>query len=155
MRAFAEKRGNVLIVVTADHACGGLAITSALDPKRFAQVTASCEAITMEAARSREDRTVLARLLREKAGIAEADVEPFYRNLKGNATEYDAQSRVGEIIGPALGVTFIAADFQDAIRDGTHGHDGAMVPVYAFGPGAERFAGTMDNTDIPKRILGR
>jgi len=24
--------------------------------------------------------------------------------------------------------------------------------VFAFGPGAERFTGEMDNTDIPKRI---
>ncbi len=33
----------------------------------------------------------------------------------------------------------------------TH-HSGIMVPVYAFGPGAERFQGTMENTDIFKRM---
>ena len=32
------------------------------------------------------------------------------------------------------------------------GHTAAMVPIYAYGTGAERFAGMMDNTDIPKRI---
>lgn len=31
-------------------------------------------------------------------------------------------------------------------------HTAADVPVYAFGPGAEKFSGTLDNTDIPKRI---
>ena len=31
-------------------------------------------------------------------------------------------------------------------------HTAADVPVYAFGPGSERFAGVMDNTDLPKRI---
>jgi alkaline phosphatase len=30
------------------------------------------------------------------------------------------------------------------------GHTGNMVAVYAFGPGAERFTGTHDNTDLPK-----
>ena len=30
------------------------------------------------------------------------------------------------------------------------GHTGNMVAVYAFGPGSERFAGTLDNTEIPK-----
>ena len=35
----------------------------------------------------------------------------------------------------------------------TGGHTGIMVPVFAFGPGAESFAGFMDNTDIPKRIM--
>jgi len=34
----------------------------------------------------------------------------------------------------------------------TGGHTAANVPIYAFGPGAEKFAGTLDNTDIPKRI---
>ena len=27
-----------------------------------------------------------------------------------------------------------------------------VVPIYAAGPGAERFSGTMENTDIAKRI---
>ena len=31
-------------------------------------------------------------------------------------------------------------------------HTAADVPVYAFGPGSERFAGVMDNTELPKRI---
>ncbi len=34
----------------------------------------------------------------------------------------------------------------------TKGHAANMVPVYAFGPGAENFTGTLDNTEIPKRI---
>ncbi len=32
------------------------------------------------------------------------------------------------------------------------GHSAMPVPLYAYGPGAERFAGTMDNTDIARRI---
>ena len=32
------------------------------------------------------------------------------------------------------------------------GHTGIMVPIYAIGAGSGRFAGVMDNTDIPKRI---
>lgn len=31
-------------------------------------------------------------------------------------------------------------------------HTAADVPIYAFGPGSQRFAGLLDNTDIPKRI---
>jgi len=36
----------------------------------------------------------------------------------------------------------------------TGAHTGEPVPVYALGVGSERFMGRMDNTDIPKRILG-
>lgn len=34
----------------------------------------------------------------------------------------------------------------------TGSHTGIMVPIFAFGPGAENFNGMMDNTDIPKKI---
>jgi alkaline phosphatase len=31
-------------------------------------------------------------------------------------------------------------------------HTGVVVPIFAIGAGSERFAGKMDNTDIPKRL---
>ena len=34
----------------------------------------------------------------------------------------------------------------------TRDHSGAMVPVYAFGPGADHFTGIYENTDVFKRI---
>lgn len=35
----------------------------------------------------------------------------------------------------------------------TGGHTGVMVPVFAFGPGADNFTGIMDNTEIAKRMM--
>lgn len=35
----------------------------------------------------------------------------------------------------------------------TGNHTGVMVPVFAFGPGADQFTGFYDNTDIPKKIM--
>ena len=35
----------------------------------------------------------------------------------------------------------------------SYGHTGAAVPVFAIGPGAEQFTGWMDNTDLVPRIL--
>ena len=34
----------------------------------------------------------------------------------------------------------------------TGGHTGVMVPIYAYGTGAEQFSTIMDNIDIPKKI---
>ncbi|MBI2844636.1 MAG: alkaline phosphatase [Armatimonadetes bacterium] len=34
----------------------------------------------------------------------------------------------------------------------TKGHTGAPVPICAFGPGCEQFAGILDNTDVNKRL---
>ena len=35
----------------------------------------------------------------------------------------------------------------------TKNHTGVMVPVYAYGPGSEKFSGIYDNTDVFKKIL--
>ncbi|WP_168185240.1 alkaline phosphatase [Duncaniella dubosii] len=35
----------------------------------------------------------------------------------------------------------------------TNGHSGGLVPVYAVGVGAEKFASFNDNTDLPKIIM--
>jgi len=35
----------------------------------------------------------------------------------------------------------------------TNDHSGAMVPLYSVGVGADRISGTLDNTEIPGRIL--
>jgi alkaline phosphatase len=37
---------------------------------------------------------------------------------------------------------------------GSDGHTGVMVPVFAFGPGAESFAGIYENTDIFVKMAG-
>jgi len=53
------------------------------------------------------------------------------------------------------GLTFTAGDKNAAgpkIHWSTKGHSGAPVPMYAFGPGAETFAGVYDNTEIPRKI---
>jgi len=49
------------------------------------------------------------------------------------------------------GLTLIDGDKDTgtiSCRFSTGGHSGVMVPVYAFGPGAEEFTGIMENTDI-------
>lgn len=56
-----------------------------------------------------------------------------------------ADHETGGLTMPADG-TDIAATFS------THNHTGVMVPIYAYGAGAEQFAGVMDNTEIPQRI---
>jgi len=43
-------------------------------------------------------------------------------------------------------------DWKEAALWATTGHSAMPVPVYAFGPGSESFAGVYDNTEIPKRI---
>lgn len=46
-------------------------------------------------------------------------------------------------------------DYDDLdMRFSSGGHSASMVPVLAFGPGAEQFAGIYDNTEIYHKIIG-
>jgi alkaline phosphatase len=82
---FAEKDGNTLVIVTADHECGGFAL----------------KATTKKV--------------------------PFM----GEVDDYDS-----------LSYSF-----------GTDGHTGAMVPVLAYGPQAEKFGGIYQNNTIYEKII--
>ncbi|MEN6333749.1 MAG: alkaline phosphatase [Phycisphaerales bacterium] len=56
------------------------------------------------------------------------------------------------------GMTLIGAGNEDkgdarlTVKWATKGHSGAPVGIWALGPGASRFAGVQENTDIPKKI---
>lgn len=54
------------------------------------------------------------------------------------------------------GVTIIDGDIQShkvKLNFSTKDHTAVLVPVYAFGPDADKFSGIYDNTDIFKKIL--
>jgi alkaline phosphatase len=56
------------------------------------------------------------------------------------------------------GMTLIGGGNEDkgdselAVKWSTKGHSAAPVGIWALGPGATRFAGVQDNTDVPKKI---
>jgi len=54
------------------------------------------------------------------------------------------------------GVTIVGGDSAThmvKLNFSTKDHTAVMVPVYAFGPGADKFIGIYDNTDIFQKIL--
>ena len=53
------------------------------------------------------------------------------------------------------GLTLPDGDIEEGINNFRFhwgSHTGCMVPVFAYGPGAERFSGIQQNTDIPNKI---
>lgn len=46
----------------------------------------------------------------------------------------------------------LAITGSDSVSWGTKGHTGVTVPLFSYGPGADRFCGVLDNTDLPKTI---
>ncbi len=78
----------------------------------------------------------------------------------GKALEFAAHDKETLIIVTADhetgGMTLVGGDMKSGKVKGayiTGGHTAIMVPVFAYGPGADQFTGIMENTDIPKRIM--
>lgn len=77
----------------------------------------------------------------------------------GEAMEFAAQNKETLVVVTSDhetgGMAILDGNYETGMVKGeftTGGHTGIMVPVMAYGPGAEEFTGFMDNTDIPKRI---
>ena len=146
---FAKEDGSTLVIVTADHATGGMAISEKVElyRDRFKRVRGSAEAMAAKVREGHELKDVLA----DWANVTDLtrEEELLFDSTKG---KYDPASVIGEIVSKRLGVTFIPFAYRRVPPNRTHGHDGAMVPVYAYGPGMGRFSGTIDNTDIADNI---
>ena len=53
------------------------------------------------------------------------------------------------------GMSILDGSFETGMVKGeysTGSHTGLMVPVFAYGPGAEEFMGIMENTDVNKKM---
>ncbi|MBN1926597.1 MAG: alkaline phosphatase [Prolixibacteraceae bacterium] len=77
----------------------------------------------------------------------------------GIALEFAAKNKETLVVVTADhetgGFAIEGGDYQTGTVNGdftSTNHTGVMVPVYAFGPGSEKFRGFHDNTDIPKII---
>lgn len=142
---WAKRRDDVLIVVTADHATGNLGISEKTNLKGLLEAKASATLM----ARSRSKRPLEARV-KEATGVTLTAAElTLIRRRKG---PYWGATVLGHILSHRLGVHFYDAVYQLKNLNKTYGHDGAMVPVFAWGAGADRFVGLYENTEIPRRI---
>lgn len=86
------------------------------------------------------------------------DMLDFDRTV-GKALEFASKNRETLVIVTADhetgGMAVVDGNYETGMVKGefpTGGHTGVMVPVFAYGPGADQFTGIMDNTDIPNRI---
>ncbi len=131
---YARGRGRTLVLVTADHETGGLSIEEPGRVKALAGIKAPAADI---AEKLNADRSNVAEVLAEYAGVHDLTPDEIAA-VKGAEHAADA---VSMLLNQRAGLFW-----------STKGHSDTRVPVFAYGPGAERFAGEMDNTDIPKRI---
>lgn len=140
---WAGEHPDTLVLVTADHATGGLAINDHADWPALARRTAS---VGWLAAQIRNAGATEA-LLAARTGVADWTADEIAA-VRSAGDSYEASRRLGRMLALRDGFTWSAR----VTDDDTHGHTGEDVPIYASGPGAERFGGSLDNTEIARRL---
>jgi alkaline phosphatase len=127
---------DTVVVVTADHETGGLLI---VDPNRvelLSRIPLTCGDIASHLNADRGNARAVMAQYAALPDLTDAEVQQL-KEAK------EAEAGVGALLDARAGVKWFTMD-----------HTATPVRLYAFGPGAARFAGDLDNTDIAKR-LGR
>ncbi len=160
---FAEQNGETLVIATADHDTGGLALGRAHPPEDvplgvetfwrallgqsryewIPDVLRSVQASAGSIATRLQDRSLSAEpVFRGLAGLdelteAELLAVEFARDGHGNL-----ETLIGEMVSRRAGIGWTSG-----------GHTAVDVNLYAFGPRSERFRGNLDNDVIGQVLL--
>lgn len=146
---FAKKDKHTLVVATADHSTGGYSIGANGiynwfgAPIRAAKRTP--DFMAEEIAGGADTEATLKKYIDFKS-----EGQPELTPEEIQSVKDAAVSKKASDIDKAIEKIF---DTRSNTGWTTGGHTGEDVPVYAFGPGKERFYGQIDNTDNAKNIF--
>jgi alkaline phosphatase len=140
---YVEKNPDTLVVLTADHSTGGMAIGAKGDYRWEPQYLKGFKASVTTIAMNINEQADKAQYAQEMFGFAldDDDIAAI------NAINPDMEPR------PIEAVLKKVIDKRTNTGWTTSGHTGEDVQVFAFGPGAARFEGNLNNTDIAHKIF--
>lgn len=134
---FAEQDEETLIVVAGDHDTGGMTLggynSKGTDVEMLHNVTATGDFM---ASQLNSDRSNVTEVVKEYTTITLTDEE---------AQQIQDSER------PALAINQTISDYA-GVGWSTTSHTGIEVPIFAYGPGSDRFNGLIDNTDVPRAM---
>ena len=157
---YAKNHKDTLVVATADHSTGGLSIAKGKDyvwnPDAIHKMKHSGSYMTEQIAKGKDPETVI------NEGYGVDFPEKQLDKVKEAAKELkDVTDKAKDDKDPKIAeaTTQLQDAIQKPINDESHtgwttyGHTGEDVNTYAYGPGADKFRGNIDNTDSAKNIF--
>ncbi|TKB43330.1 alkaline phosphatase [Thalassotalea mangrovi] len=140
LESYVQQHQDTLVVLTADHNTGGVSIGA---KGKYQWQGKWLKNLKMSPAE-------IARTIREDA-ISKSQIEAL---LGFSLTEQQAKDLLSAEDNKHTYIK-LKAILDQKTHTGwtTGGHTGVDVPVYATGPGAEKFFGHQDNTDIGKQVF--
>lgn len=143
----------LLVLCTADHATGDLGISETVKLDGLLAVKASTDGMVKDKLDPRDAGAMADFVGTVKAATGlELTPEELALIWREPPNSYWARTALGHVVSARLGVHFYDPVMQEREHTNTHGHDGAMVGVYASGVGHERFGGIYENNIIPQKI---
>lgn len=151
---FAKASGDTLVIVTADHDTMGFSVTEPLDYDLLRAIKVSPEFMALKLEKGADGKFApesIRKVFEEFAGVKDLrdDEVQLVQSMSSEAS-YKVGYAVGAVLAARLNMGIVSPQVQ--LKSPTGGHTGNPVPLYAFGPGADKFSGTMDNTQIAGKI---
>lgn len=157
---WAEKQGDTLVVVAADHETMGISAPEPLNVEAYKKIKVSPEYMAAQLVYDQGSQQYTIESIRDVfyrfAGISLSDSEAQKLNtrLKSNSGKVYASKQTAWEIGSLIAEYMNAGILDRKVRaqSPTGGHTANMIPIFSFGPGAKRFEGVINNTDIPRNM---
>jgi len=157
---WAKADGDTLVLVLADHETMGVSAAEPMDIEALKQIEVSPEYMASKLVQDEATGDFTAKSVKEvfktyaNIDLTNEEVTQFNKAVKDNEglvySSHKVDWEMGSVIATKNHVG--VASSQVRLLSSTGGHTGNMVPVFAYGVGAEQFDGILDNTDVSKII---
>ncbi len=155
-KAYVDKHSNTLLIVTADHSTGGLAIGKKIkkDDKTVTDEQRSKSYIWYPEVikQIKVSSILIAKKLRSSK-----DINATFKKYTSLTLSQDEYSEIQNILDKKdKKIRKVVNDIINKHSNTgwtTHGHTAVDVETFAYGKGSDKFRGFMDNTEIAKKIF--
>lgn len=158
---WAKNNGDTLVLALADHETMGIAATEPMDIQKLKAIPVTPEYMAAQlvvdpATNNTYTVDSVRNVFKQYAGLDLTDdqIAEFNSRVVDAQGKLSPSFKIGWEIGSIIADRHHAGAINTEIRSlsSTGGHSANMVPIFAYGVGAESFNGVLDNTDVPKLV---
>lgn len=157
---WAETHQDTLVVVAADHETMGVSATEPMNKKALKKITVTPHFMAKHLQKNANGIGYTNKSIKQvfhqyaNMTVTDEDTALFNSQINPKKGQVYPEQHVAWEIGNMIAKHNHAGVLNRTIEElsSTGGHTSNMIPVFAYGKGAETFHGVLDNTDIPKKL---
>ncbi|MDP4164109.1 MAG: alkaline phosphatase [Bacillota bacterium] len=157
---WAEKQGDTLVVVTADHETMGISAPDPLNIGAYKNLKVTPEYMATKLIYNQREGQFTKESIKNVfylyTGISlnEDEAQLLNDRIRASSGQVYASQRIAWEIGSLIAEKFNAGMISSKIRalSSTGGHTANMIPIFSYGPGSQSFVGVINNIEIPQKM---